>query len=174
MVGSLRAASLVLIGAFDGAALAEPIAASRGSWSGAIGERTSGWPAGATRVELRVDGSDKEFSVALSGPGGALLDASFVAGSRKDVFDPPAERGGLMALMFGSAAPNPLEGKPLGWARRTTDELVVYRLEVQDGPFRLDRVAIKPIGDRVELTVERREHDRAPETFSATLQRQKP
>jgi hypothetical protein len=102
------------------------------------------------------------------------VEASFIAGARKDVFDPPAERGGIMGFVFGSASPNPLEGKPLAWARRTADELVVYRLEVQDGPFRLDRVAIKPLGDRVEVSVERREHDRAPETFSATLQRQKP
>jgi hypothetical protein len=173
MGASTRAAWIILLGAFAGSALAEPIAASRGAWSGAIGERSAGWPAAAARVDLQLDGDDKQFRLALSGPGGSLIDASFVAGERKDVFGPPAERG-ILSSIFGGSPPNPLDRKPLAWARRSSEELIVYRLDVQDGPFRLDRVSIKPAGDRIELAVERREHDRAPETFSATLQRRKP
>jgi hypothetical protein len=171
MIGSLRV-TLLVIGLIAEAAAAEPIAASRGTWVGAIGG-SAGWPSGAGKVELRVDGTDKRFSVTLAGPGGPLLDQAFQAGSRKDVFDPPPA-GGMLSFLRGGSPANPLEGKPLSWARRAGEELVVYRLEVQDGPFRLDRLALKPAGDRVEVAFERRAHDRAPERFQTTLERQKP
>jgi hypothetical protein len=152
-----------------GAAVAEPIAASRGRWAGPIGD-ASGWPAGAGRIELRVDGSDARFKVDLTGAGGALVAGEFTAGKQKDVFGPPAASGIMSWLGRGSAV-NPLEGKPLAWARREGETLVVYRLDLAGGAHRLDRVALTPAGERIGVVFERREHDRPPERLTATLER---
>jgi hypothetical protein len=151
------------------AAAAEPIAASRGRWAGPIGD-ASGWPGGAGRIELRVDGSDARFKVDLAGPGGALVAGEFAAGKQKDVFGPPAASG-LMSWLGRGSTVNPLEGKPLAWARREGEMLVVYRLDLSGGAHRLDRLEVKPSGERVGVVFERREHDRPPVRFTATLER---
>ena len=150
---------------------AEPIAASRGTWTGPIGERSSGWASGAGKVELRVEGSEERFSLNLAGPGGSLLVGEFQASNRKDIFDPPAAKSLMSFLGRPSTATNALEGKPLLWVRRAGEELIVYRLELQGGPYRLDRLVLRPTGNRLDLTLERREHDRPLERFSASLER---
>jgi hypothetical protein len=76
----------------------------------------------------------------------------------------------MTRLGLGTEA-GPAEGKPLAWARRAGEELVVYRLELRNGAHRLDRLALAPAGDRIAVTFERREHDRAPARFTATLER---
>ena len=147
---------------------------SRGTWTGSIGERSAGWSGGAAKIELRVDGSENRFSVNLSGPSGPLLADEFQAGKRKDVFDPLAAKGMMSVFGRSGASADILKGKPLLWARRTSAELVVYRLELQGGPYRLDRLVLKPAGNRLDMVFERREHDRSPERFSASLERQRP
>jgi hypothetical protein len=161
--------AIVACAACVAAAAAEPIAASRGRWAGPIGD-ASGWPAGAGRIELRVDGSDARFKVDLTGASGALVAGEFAAGKQKDVFGPPATSG-LMSWLGRGSAVNPLEGKPLAWARREGDVLVVYRLDLRGGAHRLDRLELKPSGERIGVVFERREHDRPPERFAATLER---
>lgn len=174
MIGSRRlVVATLLCGLIAGDSAAEPIAASRGIWTGVIGERSSAWPTGAGKIELRVDGSESRFSVNLVVPGESVLAGDFQAGSRKDVFEPPAASG-LMSFFGRGAAAKPLEGKPLVWARRAGEELMVYRLDVRAGPYRLDRLVMTPAGKRLELSVERREHDRPPERFSASLERHQP
>jgi hypothetical protein len=175
MIGSRRLAAVIsLCSLIAGVAAAEPIAASRGTWTGPIGERTSAWSGGAGKVELRVEGSEDRFSVNLTGPGDSLLTGEFQAGNRKDVFDTPAAKGLMSYFGRAGTAANPLEGKPLVWARRAGEELIVYRLELHGGPYRLDRLALRPTGSRLDLAFERRGHDRPPERFSASLERQKP
>jgi len=174
MIGSRRLlVAIVLCGLVAGGAAAQPIAASRGVWTGVVGERSSDWPAGAGKVELRVDGTEGRFSINLSAPGEAVLASDFQAGSRKDVFEPPVASG-FMSYFTRSTAAKPLEGKPLVWARRAGDELIVYRLDVRAGPYRLDRLVMTPAGKHLQLSFERREHDRLPERFSASLERQQP
>lgn len=151
------------------AAAAEPIAASRGRWAGSIGD-ASGWTAGAGRIGLQVDGSDARFKVDLAGPGGALVAGEFSAGKQKDVFGPPAASG-LMSWLGRGSTVNPLDGKPLAWARRENDVLIVYRLDLRGGAHRLDRLELRPSGERIGVVFERREHDRPPERFTATLER---
>ena len=175
MIGSRRlVVAGLLCGLLSGGAAAEPVAASRGTWTGQVSAGASGWPSG--KVELRVEGGESRFSVNLAGPGGSLLTSEFQAGNRTGVFEPPGT-GGLRSLMpfFGRGnAPNPLEGKPLLWARRAGEELLVYRLELQGGPYRLDRLVLTPAGTRLELAFERRAHDRPLERFSASLERRQP
>lgn len=160
----------VLLGSLiAGAATAEPIAASRGRWAGPIGE-ASGWPGGAGRIELRVDGTADRFTVDFTGSGGSLVAGEFNAGKRKDVFGPPAASG-LMSYLGRGSTVNPLEGKPLAWARREGETLIVYRLDLRGGAHRLDRLELKPSGERIGVVFERREHDRPPERFTASLER---
>jgi len=161
----------VLLGVLAAAAAAEPIADSRGRWAGPIAD-SSGWTGGAGRVELRVDGGGERFTVDFAGPGGALLAGEFQAGKdrSKDVFGPPAAKG-LMSFLGRGSPVNPLDGKPLAWARRAGGELVVYRLDLRGGAHRLDRLAIAPAGDRLGVAFERREHDRLTQRFTATLER---
>jgi hypothetical protein len=168
------AVAILLCSLIAGGTAAEPIAASRGIWTGPIGERSAAWSSGAGKIELRIEGSDNRFSVNLTGPGGSLLADVFQAGNRKDVFDPPAAKGLMSFFGRTGASADVLKGKPLLWARRTSAELVVYRLELQGGPYRLDRLALRPAGNRLEMVFERREHDRSPEQFSASLERQSP
>jgi hypothetical protein len=160
----------LLCGVLAGAAAAEPISASRGRWAGPVGERTAGWPAATARLELRVDGTAERFAIDLAAPGGTLVAGEFAAGKQKDVFGPPAASGIMSWLGRGSAV-NPLEGKPLAWARREGETLVVYRLDLAGGAHRLDRVALTPAGERIGVVFERREHDRPPERLTATLER---
>jgi hypothetical protein len=162
---------MLLYGLMAGSTGAEPIASSRGTWIGPIGERSSAWSSGAGKIELRVEGSESHFSVNLAGPGGSLLVGEFQAGNRKNVFEPPQAKG-LMSFLGRAGVPvNVLEGKPLVWARRADEELIVYRLELQGGPYRLDRLVLRPAGNRLDVVFERREHDRPPERFSANLER---
>ena len=170
MIGSRNAAVTILLLAFAIAAAAEPIAASRGRWAGPIGEQASGKPGGAGRIELRVDGTADRFTVDFAGSGGSLVAGEFSAGKQKDVFGPPAAKG-LMSFLGRGSAVNPLEGKPLAWARRDGETLIVYRLDLRGGAHRLDRLELKPSGERIGVVFERREHDRAPERFAASLER---
>jgi hypothetical protein len=169
MRSARTATVLVLAGLIAGAVAAEPIAASRGRWAGPIGE-VSGWPGGAGRMELRVDGTAERFTVDLAGSGEALLAGEFSAGKQKDVFGPPAATG-LMSYLGRGSSVNPLEGKPLAWARRDRETLIVYRLDLRGGAHRLDRLELKPSGERIGIVFERREHDRPPARFTATLER---
>jgi hypothetical protein len=168
------ALAILLYGLIAGGTAAEPIAASRGVWAGPIGERSSASPSGAGKVELRIDGSENRFSVNLAGPGGSLLVSEFQASSRANVFDPPPAKSLMSFLGRASPPVNALEGKPLVWARRAGEELVIYRLELQGGPYRLDRLVLRPAGNRLEMSFERREHERPSERFSASLERQSP
>lgn len=170
MIGSRNAAVTILLLAFAIAAAAEPIAASRGRWAGPIGEQASGKPGGAGRIELRVDGNAERFTIDFAGAGGSLVAGEFTAGKRKDVFGPPAASG-LMSYLGRGSTVNPLEGKPLAWARREGETLIVYRLDLRGGAHRLDRLELKPSGERIGVVFERREHDRAPERFAASLER---
>jgi hypothetical protein len=158
-----------------GVAAAEPVASSLGRWSGSVAERSPGWPAGEAGVKLTVEGSAERFSVDLAGPGGPLLSGEFQTGKgkSKDVFGPPAAKGLLSFLGRGSAI-NPLEGKPLAWARRAGGDLIVYRLDLRGGAHRLDRLVLSPAGDRMGVAFERREHDRLTQSFSASLARSAP
>ena len=167
-----RTASLVFLIAIHaaGAAFAEPIVASRGRWSGMVGEQPAASPLRAGALQLRVDGGAERFTVNLAGAGGELFAGEFRAGERKDVFGAPTSKGLMTRLGLGTEA-GPAEGKPLAWARRAGEELVVYRLDLRNGAHRLDRLALAPAGDRIAVTFERREHDRAPARFSATLER---
>jgi hypothetical protein len=161
----------VLLGSLiAGAAAAEPIAASRGRWSGPIADRPAGGPGGAGRIELRVDGTAARFTVDFAGPGGSLVAGEFSVGKQKDVFGPPAAKG-LMSFLGRGSEVNPLEGKPLAWARRDGETLIVYRLDLRGGAHRLDRLELKPSGERIGVVFERREHDRALESFTASLER---
>ena len=147
---------------------AEPIAQSVGRWAGPITERSPGWLAEG-RIELRVDGTPEKFSVDLVGPPGPMLAGEFRAGERKDVFGPPAATG-LMSYLGRGSAVNPAEGKPLAWARRDGETLVVYRLELRSGAYRLDRAVLIPTAAGLRVAFERREHDKPAQTFTATLQ----
>jgi len=170
MIGSRNAAVTVLLLGFAVAAAAEPIAASRGRWAGPIGEQPSGKQGGLGRLELRVDGTAARFTVDFAGPGGSLVAGEFSAGKQKDVFGPPAASG-LMSYLGRGSSVNPLDGKPLAWARRDGETLIVYRLDLRGGAHRLDRLELKPSGERIGVVFERREHDRAPERFAASLER---
>lgn len=170
MIRSRNAAVTILLLAFAVAAAAEPIAASRGRWSGPIGEQTSGKQGGAGRIELRVNGTADRFTVDFAGPGGSLVAGEFSAGKQKDVFGPPAASG-LMSYLGRGSSVNPLDGKPLAWARRDGETLIVYRLDLRGGAHRLDRLELKPSGERIGVVFERREHDRALERFTASLER---
>lgn len=161
---------LLLLGLFVGSAGAEPIASSRGRWSGTVGEQPAGSPVRAGALQMRIDGGPERFSINLAGAGGELFAGEFRAGERKDVFGAPTSKGMMARLGLGSEA-GPAEGKPLAWARRAGEELVVYRLELRHGAHRLDRLALAPAGDRIAVTFERREHDRVPARFTATLER---
>jgi hypothetical protein len=173
MIGPrLLATAIVACGLAAGAAFAQPSAAIRGVWTGAVAERSSIWPAGDGRIEVRVDGSDSRFSVSVAHSREPLLATELAAGKRSGVFEPPAA-GGIMAFFRRDGTVNPLEGKPLAWARRAGAALIVYMLDVRGGPYRLDRVVLTPAGERLELAFERREHDRPPAQFRATLERQR-
>jgi hypothetical protein len=164
--------ALVLGVLVAGAACAEPIEASRGQWSGAVAERSANAP-GQGRVALRVEGTAERFKLELANAGGPVFAGEFVRGERKDVYGPPAAKG-LMSMLGRGSTVNPVDGKPLAWARRTGDELVVYLLDLRNGAHRLDRMAIVPADGRVRIAFERREHDRPVERFTATLERAKP
>jgi hypothetical protein len=148
---------------------AEPVAQSAGRWAGPISERSPGWLAEG-RIELRVDGTPEKFSVDLVGPAGKMLGGEFRAGERKNVFGPPAATG-LMSYLGRGSAVNPIEGKPLAWARRDGETLVVYRLELRNGLYRLDRAVLAPTATGLRVAFERREHDKPAQTFTAMLQR---
>jgi hypothetical protein len=160
----------LLLGVFWSSAGAEPIASSRGRWAGTVGEQPAGSPVRPGALQLRVDGGPERFTVSLAGAAGELFGGEFRAGERKDVFGAPTSKGMMARLGLGTEA-GPAEGKPLAWARRAGEELVVYRLELRNGAHRLDRLALAPAGERIGVTFERREHDRAPARFTATLER---
>ena len=162
-----RLTTFLLLCLVAAAAAAEPITASRGRWSGPVGERSSAWP-GDGKVELRLDGSADRFTFDVAGPGGSLIAGEFQAGKRKDVFGPPASKG-LMSF-FGRGSPvNPLEGKPLAWARRAGDELIVYRLDINDGAHRLDRIVLVPAGDRMRVAWNRGKAECRPKSAMPTM-----
>jgi hypothetical protein len=165
----------ILLGVSLAAAVAaQPVTAIRGTWAGTIGARSEGWRQGEQRLELRVDGSESRLSIKLAAPGWQLLSGEFEPGERPGLFRlvPPQERG-LMSLFRGSPKVNPLEGAPLIWARRAGDSLVVYSLTIERGPYVLDRLELKPSGDRLSVAFDRQEHGRVPLRFVADLQRQR-
>lgn len=165
-----RLLAVLLCTCAAGSVTAEPIAGSRGRWTGTIAEPPAGSTLRAGAVELTVDGSAERFTVKLAGPGGEWVAGEFRAGERKDVFGAPTAKG-VMALLGRGGQANPLEGKPLAWARRAGEELVVYRLDLSNGAHRLDRLALAPAGNRMGVVFERREHDRPSVRMTTTLER---
>jgi hypothetical protein len=158
---------MLLCGLMADALRAEPITASRGTWSGTLDAQSS---VGKGAIALRLEGSESRFTVEFTGPSGTLLASEFQTGSRPNVFDPPQPKS-FMSFFVRAAPSNPLEGGPRLWARRTGEELIVYRLDVQGGAHRLDRLSLKPAGNRLDVVFERRAHERAPERLQATLER---
>ena len=171
MLSVRSAAAIVLAGLIASAAAAEPIAASRGRWAGPIGEQAPGKQGGPGRIELRVDGTADRFTVDFAGPGGPLVAGEFSAGQAARTCSGRRRRRGLMSYLGRGSTVNPLEGKPLAWARREGETLIVYRLDLRGGAHRLDRLELKPSGERIGVVFERREHDRALERFTASLER---
>ena len=76
-----------------------------------------------------------------------------------------------MSYLGRGSAVNPTDGKPLAWARRDGETLVVYRLELRNGDYRLDRAVLAPTPTGLRVAFERREHDKPAQTFTALLQR---
>ena len=76
-----------------------------------------------------------------------------------------------MSYLGRGSSANRRAGKPLAWARRDRETLIVYRLDLRGGAHRLDRLELKPSGERIGVVFERREHDRPPARFTATLER---
>ena len=170
---SRRVTVMVALGlsvALANSAAAAPFEPS-GAWSGVVAESSASWPATASKIELRLEPSGNLVSVKLTGPDGPLLNGEFQAVARDGVHESPTPSG-LMALILRTKQVNPLEGQAMVWARRTGPSLIVYRLDVNGGPYRLDRMVLTASGNRLDLAFERRDHDRAPARFTARLERQ--
>ena len=72
-----------------------------------------------------------------------------VPGPTPDVFEEEAG-GGLFSFLESGDDRSVLDGRPLLWARRATDSLVAYRLQiVADGGFELLRIVLTPAADRL-------------------------
>jgi hypothetical protein len=167
--GVVAAAALAI--AMAGGVVAGPLEAGSGAWAGVVAESSASWPAASSKVELRLEPTGKLVSVKLTGQEGAMFSGEFQASGREAVYEPPPPSG-FMAFVLRTKQINPLEGQALVWARSTGAALVVYRLDINNGLFRLDRMVLTPSGNRLDLTFERREHDRSPARFAARLERQ--
>lgn len=114
------------------------------------------------------------FSLDLRLPGVPPIAAGMVPAGRPDVFQVPAESGGLFSFFERGGPRTPLDGAPLVWARATETGLVAYRLVIiADGATELVRVALEPAEDGLlAVTVERRRDGGVAEQWQATLGRE--
>lgn len=109
--------------------------------------------AGGTPV-MEWSRSGQGFTVRWTPPGHDPVTVAFESAGRPGVFGGKADDGWSM---FGDGTPNPLEGKPLYWARTADDAFYLYRLEIYDrGDFELDRYAIRREADTMSVTLLRR------------------
>lgn len=152
----MRAIPIILIALLlAGTARGELADALAGQWRGSL------LVTGAdTRTELPVNarlGATRDgFEVAINAPGAKPLDATMVPGPAPDVFEVKAG-GGLFGFLGDGDDQSVLDGRPLLWARRTAESLVVYRLQIAaDGGFELLHIVLTPAAGRLEVTVERR------------------
>ncbi|MFZ1426601.1 MAG: hypothetical protein WAS21_07535 [Geminicoccaceae bacterium] len=115
-----------------------------GRWSAAAG--------GTPVMEWSRNGDG--FTVRWTPPGHDPVTVGFEPAGRPGVLVGKVDGGWSM---FGDGTPNPLEGKPLYWARTTEDAIYLYSLEIHDrGDFELDRYATRREGDTLSVTLLRR------------------
>lgn len=138
-----------------GDARGELVDALAGSWRGSL--QIEGAEAGAELpVNARLEATRQGFEIAITAPGAKPLDATMVPGPAPDVFEVETG-GGLFGFLADGNDRSVLDGRPLLWARRTAESLVVYRLHiVEDGGFELLHIVLTPAADRLEVHVERR------------------
>lgn len=138
------AASLLVLLTLATASAEDALDAMLGQWTAV---------AGGTPV-MEWSRSDQGFKVRWTPPGHDPVTVGFEAAGRPGVFLGKADDGWTM---FGDGTPNPLEGKPLYWARTADDAFYLYRLEIYDrGDFELDRYATRREGDGLAVTLVRR------------------
>ena len=126
-----------------------------GDWRGSL--LVTGADAGTgLPVNARLDATRDGFEIAINAPGAKPLDARMVPGPAPDVFE-VEEGGGLFGFLGDGDDRSVLDGRPLLWARRAAESLVVYRLQiVADGGFELLHIVLTPAADRLEVSVQRR------------------
>lgn len=153
----MRAIAIVLfLLLLAGNARAELAEALAGHWRGSL--LVTGADAGTELpVNARLGATREGFEIAINAPGAKPLDAMMVPGPAPDVFEEKTG-GGLFGFLADGDDESVLDGRPLLWARRTAESLVVYRLQiVAGGGFELLHIILTPAGaDRLEVIVERR------------------
>ncbi len=162
----LRFALLLLL-AWPGAAAAGAVEDLQGSWATAAGAPTA----------MQWAGDAGGFTVAWTPIGGRATSVRFTPAGRPNVFTGRAKDGwSLMASMFGDDGPaNPLKGDALYWARTAPDGVYLYRMEIDDhGAFTIDRYALRPAGDGLDLAVDRRTAEGGSEIEAQRLVRTAP
>jgi hypothetical protein len=154
-------------GLWSAAALAaDAPAALVGSWRGSV-DAGSANSSGA-QVTLSVTQQDGGFLLSGVLPGSHRVEASFVPAQNPGVFRPAS--GGIMSVFGGDGVGDPLNGKPLLWARSQGPRLVVYMLAVGDnGGYALDRYACTRDGQGVTIDFVRRQNGADVETMTAKL-----
>ncbi len=147
-------------------------AAVVGTWSG---------PVTVVDGEVLDLGSTLTLVVASSGDGfefvlrsgQAVLDAQLSPDGHPGVYEAPThDRSSIFSLFKGSQVADPLTGAPLVWARTTPGGVIVYRLDLDSGAFRLDRMAATRQGDGVQVEISERRHQQPVGRVRATLVRQ--
>lgn len=122
-----------------------------GRWAGTLVEAGR-----EVAVAVSLAGTRGGFEVTITATGAAPLRASLVRSSKPGVFE-VAAAGGLFRFFDGSGGRSPLDGEPLVWARQTAQGLVTHRLQIAaDGGSILERYALAPTPDGLELQLERR------------------
>lgn len=151
---------------------ADGAAAVAGRWSGPL-EAESGEPSSLGKsLTLVVAPDGNGFHVTVTSEQ-AFLDAGLVPDGHPGVYEAPTRgSGSIFSLFSPSRVVDPLTGAPLIWARTTPDGIVVYRLDLDSGAFRLDRLAAVRKGDQVEVTISERRHEQPVARARATLTRQ--
>jgi hypothetical protein len=141
------------------------IDALAGQWRGQV--RNGEADAGEARMAVAQRGSGFTFTWAM--PGSAPFEASFEPDEhRAGVYK--VSGGGLLSLLGRQRDGDPLDGKPLVWARVEQAMLVVYSLTIdEDGGYRLGRLAYRREADGVTAELMTRSSVAEPQMLTAQL-----
>jgi hypothetical protein len=138
-----------------------------GSWRGTLEGSTDG-TGPDSQVSLDVRASDNGISISWRLPSGRTGAAGLAPGKAPGVYEP--ENGGLFGMFRDEQAADPLEGRPLQWARIEGAALIVYTLTISvSGGYILDRLACTRTEDGVTLQFSRRRNGAEPEDLRALL-----
>lgn len=125
----------VVVAGLGWSAQAAPDVAWEGRWSGQ-------WQNNG-EIDLTIDISGREFSVAVTGAPVSLGTTEFRPSARSGVYDGSTE-GGMLDWLSLTREPGPLEGTPLIWARLDdVGGFTLYRFQLDEtGQFAIRQLRL--------------------------------